>query len=77
MNSLHIKSATKIIKSPAIITLNEIKALLVRLVMKFESEKTEYKARTRQGYDRSGCVAGFYFHKKKRAGYPARFRFIA
>ncbi|AKF39877.1 hypothetical protein ACULTK_003128 [Yersinia enterocolitica] len=70
MNSLHIKSATKIIKSPVIITLNEIKALLARLVTKFESEKAEYKARTRQGYDRSGCVAGFYFHKKSEQVTP-------
>ncbi|HDL8052237.1 TPA: hypothetical protein U5E31_000474 [Yersinia enterocolitica] len=70
MNSLHIKSATKIIKSPSIITLNEIKALLARLVTKFESEKAEYKARTRQGYDRSGCGAGCYFHKKSEQVTP-------
>lgn len=70
MNSLHIKSATKIIKSPVIITLNEIKALLARLVTKFESEKAEYKARTRQGYDRSGYVAGLYFHKKSEQVTP-------
>ncbi|EEP96791.1 hypothetical protein yaldo0001_29910 [Yersinia aldovae ATCC 35236] len=45
MNSLHIKSVTEIIKTPAIITLNEIKPHLGPEVTKIESEKTEYKAK--------------------------------